>query len=133
MRVGKQFTFVAVHQLPNYEGECCEPHTHNWRVEIEVEGEIHVGTCMVIDFKRFEEIVQPVIDLLNHSNLNNVIANPTAEALAYWIAGSVQSELAREGVDLSSVTVWESDISWAKIELPPAPRLRFPKPGEFPI
>jgi len=134
MRVGKRFEFAAAHHLPGFEGECGEIHGHTWRVEIEVEGEVHIGTCMVVDFKRLKEIVEPIIDTLDHSYLNEIIANPTAEAIATWIAMNIQEPIEREGVHLASVTVWESETSWAKFLLEFKPTvLRFPKPGEFPL
>jgi len=134
MRVGKRFEFAAAHLLPGYEGACSDVHGHTWRVEIEVEGEVHIGTCMVVDFKRLKEIVKPIIDTLDHSYLNEIIANPTAEAIATWIAMNIQEPIEREGVQLISVAVWESETSWARFLLEPSPaRLRFPKPGEFPL
>jgi len=134
MRVGKCFEIAAAHSLPGYEGKCGEIHGHTWRIEIEIEGEVRVGTCMVIDFKCLKEIVAPIIETLDHSYLNDFIANPTAEAIATWIAMNIQESIEREGVRLISVTVWERETSWAKFLLEPSPaRLRFPKPGEFPI
>ena len=32
-------SFSSAHQLRGYQGECEELHGHNWKVEVEVEGE----------------------------------------------------------------------------------------------
>ena len=58
--------FSSAHQLKGYEGKCEEIHGHNWKVEIEVEGNELDKVGMLIDFKELKNILKGVIDELDH-------------------------------------------------------------------
>ncbi len=43
--------FSSAHQLRGYQGECEELHGHNWKVEVEVEGEKLDSVGLLIDLR----------------------------------------------------------------------------------
>jgi 6-pyruvoyltetrahydropterin/6-carboxytetrahydropterin synthase len=109
--------FSSAHQLKGYEGKCEEIHGHNWKVEIEVEGNELDKVGMLIDFKELKNILKGVIDELDHKMLNDLEAfkeiNPSSEIIARYIHGRVKGELPL-GVDILSTSVWESENSKAR-------------------
>lgn len=99
--------FDSAHFLPNYKGKCKKLHGHTYQVIVKVAGEVKDG--MVIDFSILKKELSKVINKLDHTLLNNIIENPTAENIAWYI----KSELLKSDklknynlVDLS-VTVFE--------------------------
>jgi 6-pyruvoyltetrahydropterin/6-carboxytetrahydropterin synthase len=67
---------------------------------------------MVEDFDRIERIVgRRVIDLLDHSDLNGRIENPTAENIALWIWKRLERALPA----LDEVVVWETPTACAVV------------------
>lgn len=107
IEVFKEFTFDAAHYLPNVpEGhKCGAMHGHTYRVKFGVAGEVDPHTGFVIDFGDLKEAVKPVIDLLDHSLLNNWIPNPTCENLAEFLWR------AAEDIQFSFIEVWETPTS----------------------
>jgi len=117
--VVKKCSFDAAHFLPNYVGKCANMHGHHWVVELGVEGVIDPETGMVIDFGELSRFLKgTVVAKLDHQLVNEVVATPTAELIAYWIRLSwelwrVEACLA---VDLSFVRVWETEDSYAEVK-----------------
>ena len=108
MRIFKDFHFEAAHRLPNVPPahKCSRLHGHNYRVRLEVNGEIDPVLGWVVDFSRLECIADTVNLFVDHRYLNDVkgLENPTAELIAIWIL-----ELARMSIpEISRVTVWET-------------------------
>ena len=70
--ITKIFEFSAGHHLPNYEGDCRNPHGHNYILEVTVGGEVNEEQGMIIDFKKLKDFVKSkIIDDLDHSSLND--------------------------------------------------------------
>ncbi len=115
--VTKKFSFSYAHNLPEYEGDCARVHGHNSNVEVEFTNEYaqlpRAYPGMVVDFKDIKKIVGPIIDELDHHNLNDILApfNPTAENIADWIAGHIMETYLGPG--LIRVQVSETDDSFA--------------------
>jgi 6-pyruvoyltetrahydropterin/6-carboxytetrahydropterin synthase len=105
----KTFRFDAAHCLSRApEGHKCRRlHGHGYRVDIHVQGEVDPEFGWLMDFGDLKAVVQPVIDSLDHRNLNELqgLENSTAEMLAKHIWDCIQPNLPL----LSAVTVWESD------------------------
>ena len=69
VRVYKQyFNFGSAHFLIFGDGTREELHGHNYKVEVEVEGEIIAGD-LVLDFILFKPIVRGICDSLDHRTL----------------------------------------------------------------
>ncbi|MFA5398735.1 MAG: 6-carboxytetrahydropterin synthase QueD [Methanogenium sp.] len=83
--VGKIMTFASAHRLPAHKGLCNRWHGHEWEIEVKVEKRIDKKTGMVVDFSILKKAMQQsIIDVLDHSVLNDFIKNPTAENIAVW-------------------------------------------------
>jgi len=110
-------TFAAAHQLRGYKGKCERLHGHNWKVQAHVAAEKLNGIDIAIDFHDLKRLLNEVIAPLDHSFLNDIFPftekNPSSENIARWIYDSLNKKLADEDVEVSAVTVWESDTASA--------------------
>jgi 6-pyruvoyltetrahydropterin/6-carboxytetrahydropterin synthase len=106
-------SFSSAHQLRGYKGECEKLHGHSWKVQVNVVAERLNEMDMAIDFHEMKEIVDEVISPLDHSFLNEIFPftekNPSSENIAKWIYDSLKKRLDDGNIQLSSVTVWESE------------------------
>jgi 6-pyruvoyltetrahydropterin/6-carboxytetrahydropterin synthase len=67
---------------------------------------------MVVDFDEISNVVRPaVVDRLDHSSLNDVMPNPTAEHIALWI----WTELVTRLRGLTEIVVWETPTACAVV------------------
>ncbi|HYQ80140.1 MAG TPA: 6-carboxytetrahydropterin synthase QueD [Anaeromyxobacteraceae bacterium] len=86
MRLEVEFHFAAAHRLPRYDGPCRRLHGHNYGFFVALEGEVDPGSGMIFDFGDLKKMVQEhVLSRVDHRDLNEVLANPTAENIARWI------------------------------------------------
>lgn len=131
--IAKMYRFEASHSLPNHKGQCANDHGHSYRVWFYVEGEVQesVGfsdSQMVMDYGDLSRIVRPLLEKLDHSNLNVTapehlqVSRTTAEALARGIYQWAQPKIAqRHGppltagpFQLAAVRVSETRNTWAE-------------------
>src|SRR5207253_8205743 len=79
-------SFAAGHYLRNYRGKCENPHGHNYKVRITLQGRELDHAGLLLDFKELKLAMKPVIDRLDHRMINDVVPfttlNPSAENLA---------------------------------------------------
>ena len=110
IRIGKMYTFSASHFLPNVEDghPCKRLHGHNYKVEIEARGKIDEKMGWMMDFYELDKTMKPIIEILDHHHLNDVLNNPTAEELAHWILDKYPVKI------LYKVRVWETDKCYAE-------------------
>ncbi len=110
-------TFAAAHQLRGYKGKCEQVHGHNWKVQVHVIAERLNDIDIAMDFHDLKNILNEVIEPLDHSFLNDIFPftekNPSSENMAKWIYDSLNKKLSDEQVQVSAVTVWESDSASA--------------------
>ncbi len=110
-------TFAAAHQLRGYKGKCEQMHGHNWKVQAHVVAEKLNDIDIAIDFHDLKELLNEVITPLDHSFLNDIFPftekNPSSENIAKWIYDSLNKKLFDEHVQVSAVTVWESETAAA--------------------
>jgi 6-pyruvoyltetrahydropterin/6-carboxytetrahydropterin synthase len=90
-QVIKRMEFAASHYLDlPYESPCSRLHGHNYIVEVCVCGQGLNEQRMLVDFSQ----IKAVVNRLDHQNLGDIKGlgenNPTAEAIAVWIADEVQ-------------------------------------------
>ncbi|HMN24242.1 MAG TPA: 6-carboxytetrahydropterin synthase [Ignavibacteriaceae bacterium] len=66
MKIAKEFRWEMGHRLPEHFGLCKNIHGHSYKMIVEFEGELDKNQ-MVIDYYDVEEIINPVIEKLDHS------------------------------------------------------------------
>lgn len=122
--IESKFTFEAGHVLKKaYMSACSENlHGHSYKLYVKVTTEKLNEDGMVVDFKKFKESIQPLVDFLDHSFMiakddkrlkevqksgKKVLVlqekgfekfnyNPTAEAIAYYIYSCLKIRLPLE-------------------------------------
>lgn len=97
MEIYKVFKFDAAHYLPNVPAghKCARLHGHSFRVEIHLRGITGPRTGWVMDFSDISTAFQPILEQLDHKNLNSIegLENPTSENLCRWIWWKLQPVL----------------------------------------
>ncbi|MFI3301378.1 MAG: 6-carboxytetrahydropterin synthase [Candidatus Gastranaerophilales bacterium] len=108
-----QAFFSAAHHLLNYDGDCENQHGHNWMVEAFVRGETLDKSNILIDYKILKKELNKVLDLLDHKDINELSElegeSPSSEMIAYFIYAKLKENV----VQLSKVSVWETQTSCA--------------------
>jgi len=119
--------FCYGHYLPNYNGLCLNQHGHNSTVEIECAGTMGSSPYpgMVIDFKDIKTAMRPIIEKLDHHNLNDVLPQeflpPTAENISRYIFWKARNS----GLYVIRVRVSETDNSFAETKYEYTPKRVF--------
>ncbi|MBI2634693.1 6-carboxytetrahydropterin synthase QueD [Candidatus Peregrinibacteria bacterium] len=104
MDLSVTFRFAASHFLTKYHGKCENLHGHNYKLIITISGPVREDG-MVIDFKIIKDKVkQHILEKLDHTHLNNLIDNPSAENLSVWIWDNLKNEL-----PLKKIEVFETE------------------------
>ena len=92
MLISCDFTFSAAHYLPSYQGKCEKLHGHTYKLRVTLEGEPSEDG-MIMDFAEIKKIVkEKVLFYSDHTELNKVIPNPSAENITQWIWEKLSSE-----------------------------------------
>lgn len=109
--------FSAAHQLRGYKGKCENLHGHNWRVQVVVNAERLNEIGIAIDFHELKKIAREVISPLDHAILNDIFPfteiNPSSENLAKWLYDTIFKKITDRNINVSSVTVWETETASA--------------------
>jgi len=112
-------TFSAGHALRGYRGKCENPHGHNYKVRIVVEGGGLDSTGLLCDFTELKGVVRQIVAGVDHKFLNDQapfdVINPSAENLAkyFYEQTAPQIDALPKGARIASVTVWETDTTSA--------------------
>lgn len=110
-------SFSAAHQLRGYMGKCEKLHGHNWKVQVHVTAERLNERDLAIDFHELKRLTNEIISPLDHTLLNEIFPftekNPSSENIAKWIYDCLKKKINDENIEVSAVTVWESDAASA--------------------
>ena len=105
------FTFEAAHQLPWHPGACQRLHGHGYKLEVTVSGPLDENG-IVVDFADVRRCVETnVIGRYDHTYLNDLIDNPTAELIAL----DAWKQLEAAGLAVTRVRLWETADSYAEV------------------
>jgi 6-pyruvoyltetrahydropterin/6-carboxytetrahydropterin synthase len=115
LKLGLLAEFDAAHSLPGYQGKCAKLHGHTYRVEVVVEGQVG-PQGFVIDFYELKRILGSALKDVDHSNLNDLLPNPTAELIAEWLCRRLKEDLKGTAVQLVSLKLWEGRNKWVMLE-----------------
>ena len=116
--ITKEFSFDSAHQLPGREiyGKCDNVHGHTYTLFVTVGSNI-LTDGMVINFVRLKEIVNPLIEMLDHTFLNDVDLLreevTTCENMSREIFDYLNDKLAQESphVFMVEVKLYETPTS----------------------
>lgn len=117
--VSKKFSFEAAHSLPHLpEGHKCRNlHGHSYAVEVFCTGPLD-ERGFVVDYAEISAAMKPLIDRLDHQNLNEIFTTDTtvmyttAENLAWWFL----LQLAEALPCASAVNFYETAKTCVKVE-----------------
>ncbi len=114
-------SFAAGHYLREYKGKCENPHGHNYKVRVTLQGAVLDKAGLLLDFKDLKEVMKNVIDRLDHQMLNDITPftelNPSAENLAKYFYDQANGRLkavSNGRVSVKDVTIWETDTTTAR-------------------
>lgn len=97
MIIFKEFNFDSAHFLPKVPvgHKCKDIHGHTYRLTLYFEGEIDEQFGWLIDFAEIKEVVNPIINSIDHKLLNKIegLENPTCENIAIWLWDSIKSKI----------------------------------------
>lgn len=108
--IGISTSFSAAHSIPGHY-KCGRIHGHNFKVEVEISGEVKNG--MVMDFFDLKKEVNEIIAKFDHALLNELIEIPTSENICI----AIYQELKKRGFKVVRVKVSENDDKWAEIRV----------------
>lgn len=128
VHIGKEFSFAAAHQLwrddwsPERNDEvfdkCARMHGHNYKLIVQVGGEVVVDDGMVMNYYEITNLVENlIISKWDHRTLNDLAPFktklPTAEYMSIVVFELLDSRLPK-GVVLESVIVKETEKTFAR-------------------
>lgn len=107
----KRFQFDSAHRLTGVPEDhpCSKLHGHTYNLEVEVKGVINPDLGWLIDYGDIKNIVKPLVDILDHSYLNEIedLKYTTAEEIAVWLWIRIKPSIP----DLYRVSVSETPSS----------------------
>jgi 6-pyruvoyltetrahydropterin/6-carboxytetrahydropterin synthase len=109
--ISKKFYFEAAHALPHLSEDhpCRNIHGHSYTVEIICKSGCLDSKGFVVDYAEIRHVVAPLIQKLDHQNLNEVLSFPTtSEHLAKWFYDETSKSL-----PVHSIKVFETSGTWA--------------------
>jgi 6-pyruvoyltetrahydropterin/6-carboxytetrahydropterin synthase len=111
-------TFAAGHFLRNYKGKCENPHGHNYKVLVTLQGRELDKAGLLVDFKDLKVAMKSVVERLDHQMINEIKpfdeVNPSAENLARYFYQETNAKLqsVTDGrVSVKMVTMFETDTT----------------------
>ena len=112
--------FSSGHYLRNYRGKCENPHGHNYKVQVTLQGAELDEAGLLLDFKLLKQVMKPVVEYLDHQMINELepftTINPSAENLAKYFFDETNKQLADMTggrVTVKKSTIFETDTSRA--------------------
>ncbi len=118
-QVSVEESFSAGHALRGYKGKCENPHGHNYKVRVTLEGPELNSVGLLCDFVHLKQVIRDVIRSLDHQFLNDIepfrSVNPSAENLAKFVYDESARHIASLPVRarITDITVWETDTTSA--------------------
>jgi len=95
--VSVEETFSSGHALRGYKGKCENPHGHNYRVQVTLEGPQLDSIGLLIDFTELKRVIRNVVQRLDHQFINDLepftTVNPSAENMAKYFFDEVTRQL----------------------------------------
>jgi len=113
--VSKEFSFDAAHNLVKYNGKCEKLHGHTYKLVVTVAGKKD-DEGMVIDFNELKRVVKNyVLNILDHSYINDILEQPSAENIAEWIWNKISDKLQTDRYFLYEIRLYETPTSYVTL------------------
>ncbi|MBO8140197.1 MAG: 6-carboxytetrahydropterin synthase QueD [Thermosipho sp. (in: Bacteria)] len=113
--VSKEFSFDAAHNLVKYHGKCEKLHGHTYKLVVTVAGKKD-DEGMVIDFNELKRVVKNyVLNILDHSYINDILEQPSAENIAEWIWNKISDKLQTDRYFLYEIRLYETPTSYVTL------------------
>ncbi len=121
--VGVAGSFDALHRLQGEDESAAQEHSHDYRVEVVVRGEVLSADGMLLDLDDLNAALSACLKDLDSADLDQLQAfsgsNTTVEMVAGHIWDHVRDRLpSRHGLAALRVTLYESPDAWASIDRP---------------
>ena len=111
-QVSVEEEFAAGHALRGYRGKCENPHGHNYKIRVTLEGPSLNNIGLLYDFVDLKQAMHYTIQKLDHQYMNDVppfdVLNPSAENLAKYFYDEV-SRLLADHADASTGSVADAE------------------------
>ena len=105
--------FSAAHQLRYHDGKYENLHGHNWTAIVTVETKELDEIGLAVDFVVLKKNVEEILSRLDYKNINEVppfdSKNPSAENIARWLFGELDSQINNDNIRLKRVEIKEFD------------------------
>lgn len=78
MEIWKEYEFEAAHSLGHlpWEHKCHRLHGHSYKVRVTCAGEVDKELGWVIDYAEISKVVKPIIEAIDHTNLDQLFTVP---------------------------------------------------------
>jgi 6-pyruvoyltetrahydropterin/6-carboxytetrahydropterin synthase len=112
-------TFSSGHALRGYKGKCENPHGHNYKVRVTLEGPQLDSIGLLYDFTHLKRVIRDIVGVVDHKFLNDLapfdVINPSAENLAKYFYDETMRQMNAmpDGARISCITIWETDATSA--------------------
>lgn len=135
MKIAKDFRWEMGHRLPFHDGKCKNLHGHSYKMMVEIEGELDENG-MVLDYYVIKEIIQPLVDELDHSfmvksddseliellekmNSKHVVTDfhSTAENMVYYFLNKISNSNLPGNIHAIKVKIFETETTYAEDKL----------------
>ena len=106
-------SFSAAHMLKESGGTCEKLHGHNFIVEVSICSSALTETGILIDFRILKQWADEILKEFDHKYLNDINyfkdTSPSSENVARYIYDRISEKIKQDNLDVSRVTVWESE------------------------
>ena len=135
MKIAKDFRWEMGHRLPFHDGKCKNLHGHSYKMMVEINGDLDENG-MVLDYYVVKEIIQPLVEELDHScmvknddvqliellkkmNSKHVVTefHSTAENMVYYFLNKIKSAGLPKNIHGIKVKIFETETTYAEDEI----------------
>ena len=106
-------SFSAAHMLKEVGGTCEKLHGHNFVVEVSICSAALTDAGILIDFRILKQWTGEILKEFDHKHLNEIAyfngIDPSSENVARFIYDRISEKVTKSNLDVSRVTVWESE------------------------
>jgi 6-pyruvoyltetrahydropterin/6-carboxytetrahydropterin synthase len=114
--------FIAQHYLIGGDwGAENAPHSHHYRVEVQLEGEALDQHGYLVDIVDIERCLDAQVERYRERTLNELPEfkglNPSVERFARILCQALADTIRAENLQTITVKLWENEVAWASYRL----------------